>query len=125
MTYTIYRAPGWHGKPHDPVVATTDDRRRAAMLAGERIDIHMPGGSNRYDCYALDEHGREVARIESYRCDQCNELVEWGDDGPAGGAAEGRVLECPEGYPSHLVTWLCDDCLAQYEDAEEDAEDDA
>lgn len=108
-TYTIYKAPGWHGEPCDPVLTQTDDEREAAMLAGERVDIRMPGGSNPHNCYAVDADGELVEPIESYRCDECGELVEWGSDGPTG-TLDGEVLECPEAHESHLVTWVCETC---------------
>jgi len=118
MKYTIYQAPGWHGEADDPIIDETDDEREAAMRAGCRIDIHMPGASNRYDAYALDEDGEEVERIESFRCDNCGEIVEWGD-GPIG-AKDGRILECPGGVEKHLVTWLCATCAEGYEEDDED-----
>ena len=58
--YTIYRAAGWHGEPNDPMIAEVEDEREAAMLAGERVDIHMPGASNQYDKYAVDDSGDEI-----------------------------------------------------------------
>ena len=115
MTYTIYRAPGWHGEPTDPVIDTTEDERTAAMRAGCRVDIRMPGQSNRYDAYATDEDGNQVERIESFACDECGEIVEWGESGPVG-TQDGRILECPGGVEKHLVTWLCEDCAEASED---------
>jgi hypothetical protein len=116
--YQIYRAPGWHGEPDDPLIAETDDEREAALRAGCRIDIGMPGASNKYDAYAIDsETGEEVERIESFWCDVCEELVAWGDYGPQGGNG-GRILECPQAAEKHTVTWMCDDCAAEYESDE-------
>jgi hypothetical protein len=94
---------------------TTDEEREAAMRAGCRIDIRMPGGSNKYDAYALDENGDEVDRIESFVCDECEDLVEWGECGPIG-AKDGRILECAGAVEKHLVTWLCSECADAYED---------
>ena len=120
MRYQVYSAPGWHGKPEDPIIMETDDEHEAAMRAGERRDIKMPGGSNRYDAYAVDaETGDEVERVESYRCDVCEELTEWGD-GPIG-MRNGRVLDCPGAIEKHLVTWACPSC-AEDEDEEEEEE---
>ncbi len=109
MEYTVRKAPGWHGEPCDPVVCTTEDEREAAMLAGCRVDIHMPGNCNSNDCYAEDEDGHRIDPIESFRCDDCGELCEWGDSGPWG-TMDGKILECPGGVEKHLVTWVCDDC---------------
>ena len=114
MTYTIYQTPGWHSEPTDPVIASIDDEHEAALRAGERVDIHMPGNCNAHDCYALDEDGDCVEPVESFRCDKCEELVEWGDSGPIG-TMEGKVLECPDAMETHLVTWLCKDCAVEYE----------
>ena len=109
MRYQVYQAAGWHGEPSDPLLMETDDERRAAMLAGERVDIKMPGGSNRYPAYAVNaETGERLERIESYICDRCGELTEWGD-GPQG-IYNGRIHGCPASLPKHLVTWVCDDC---------------
>jgi len=117
MKYTIYKAPGWHGESDDPIIGTTDDERDAAMRAGCRIDIEMPGASNKYDAYATDEDGNEVDRIESFRCSICGELVEWGD-GPMG-AHNGRLLDCPQSVEKHLVTWMCASCADEFEDTED------
>ena len=108
-TYTIYKAPGWHGEPSDPVIEVTDDEEYAAMMAGCRIDIKMPGNSNRYDKYAADEDGQRVDRVDSFACDSCGELTKWGADGPHG-CMDGEVLECPEVIGKHLVDWVCEDC---------------
>lgn len=109
MAYTIYQAAGWHGEPEDPVIGRTEDMHEAAMMAGERVDIRMPGGSNPHDCYALDEDGERIDPIESYRCDRCGELFEWGDDGPTA-ADDGYIIDEPGVYESHLLTWLCGSC---------------
>lgn len=119
MTYTIYRAPGWHNEPTDPVIGVTDDEHEAAMMAGERCDIKMPGSCNAHDCYALNENSERVEPIESFRCDNCGELVEWPEYGPIG-AMGGRILECPDAVEKHLVTWLCESCAEQWEDDDED-----
>ncbi len=108
--YTLYRAPGWHSEPEDPEICQVETEEEAALLAGERIDIHMPGGSNRYDSYALDEDGNRVDRIMSYRCDECDEVIPWGDDGPVGLDDAGEILECPGGREKHTVTWVCEHC---------------
>jgi uncharacterized protein YlaI len=113
MTYTIYSRPGWHGEAYDPVIDTTESEREAAMLAGCRIDIHMPGACNKHNMYALDEDGNRVEPIESFRCDACGELTEWGESGPVG-AMDDRILECPQAAEKHLVTWLCDDCAENF-----------
>ena len=115
MKYTIYKAPGWHGDPTDPIIRETDDEREAAMRAGCRIDIKMPGGSNKYDAYATDEDGNELPRIESFCCDSCGKIVEWGEGGPSG-AYNGRLLDSPGSVEKHLVTWLCDGCAETYEE---------
>lgn len=115
MAYKIYQSPGWHGEPSDPVIHETDDEREASLMAGRRVDIKMPGGSNRHDCYALDSDGDTVAPTESFACDGCGELHEWGDDGPQG-AMDGRILECAEAAEKHLVTWLCCECVQEYDD---------
>ena len=110
-SYTIYRAPGWHGEPSDPVIGRTDDEREAAMRAGCRVDIKMPGQCNRYDAYAVDDDtGERLEAIPSFRCDHCGELIRWGNYGPTG-VYEGRVLECAGGMDKHLVDWVCDDCV--------------
>lgn len=111
--YTIYRAPGWHGEPEDPVIGTTNDEREAAMTAGCRADLGMPGNCNPHDCYATDEDGKKVDRIESYRCGDCDELIEWGD-GPTG-MMGGEILECAGAVESHLVTWVCEGCAEKCE----------
>lgn len=114
--YEIYKAPGWHSELDDPVIATTDDARDAAMRAGCRADLRMPGGSNCYDAYTIDTtDGSEVERIESFRCDHCHELIEWAKEGPYG-ALEGQLLDCPEAVEKHLVTWLCEECAANLDD---------
>lgn len=113
-TYRIFKAPGWHREPADPMTHETDDEREAAMMAGERVDIHMPGNCSSHDCYAEDEDGETVTPIESFRCDVCDELFEWGECGPQGGYG-GSLLECPEGMEKHLVTWMCDACADEYE----------
>ena len=113
--YTIKRRSGWHGQPTDPTIETTPDVEHAALRAGCRIDIHMPGGSNPYDAYAVDEDGEEVEPIDSFCCDECGELIPWGEYGPTG-TMGGKVLECPQGVESHLVTWMCDDCAAALDD---------
>lgn len=115
MNYTVYRAAGWHGEPDDPVVLETDDEKEAAMLAGCRVDIGMPGSCNPYDAYATDEDGDEVDRIESFCCDECGELTEWGEYGPTG-TMDGEVLECAGGVEKHLVTWVCDECADECAD---------
>ena len=112
MMYTVHRAPGWHGDPGDPVIMTTDDEREAALRAGCRVDLGMPGASNKYDAYAVGEDGEEVDRIESFCCDGCEKLVEWGWGGPIG-AMDGKVLECAAAVEKHLVCWLCEDCTDQ------------
>lgn len=109
MSYTIYRAPGWHREPYDPPICTTDDRDEAALMAGERVDIRMPGGSNPHNCYAEDEDGELIDAVDSFRCDECGELHAWGDDGPTG-AIDGQILPEPGAHESHLVTWICEDC---------------
>lgn len=106
--YEIYQAAGWHGYPEDPLICTTEDRREAALMAGCRVDMGMPGQASPYSCYALDEDGNEVARIDAYCCDRCDGLFEWGD-GPIA-TREGRILECPESVPNYLITWLCGSC---------------
>ena len=111
--YTIYKAAGWHGEPSDPVIGTTDDENEAAMRAGCRADIGMPGNCNKYDAYATDDAGGELDRIESFRCDSCEKIIVWGD-GPTG-AMDGEILECPESVEKHLVCWLCDDCAEDCE----------
>jgi len=114
--YAIYQAPGWHGQPDDPVICTTDDETRAAMRAGCRADIGMPGDCNHYDCYAVDtETGEQVEPIESYCCDDCGELNEWGGDGPIG-TMDGEILSYPDSAEKHLVHWVCEDCASDYED---------
>ncbi len=112
MHYTIYRAPGWHGEPTDPVIGHVETERQAALMAGERVDIRMPGGSNPHDCYAVDEDGELVDPIESFRCGACGELTEWGDgeEGGPTGTQDGQVLPCPGAVESHTVTWVCEDC---------------
>jgi len=109
--FTMYRAPGWHGEPDDPIIGETDDRQHAAMRAGLRVDLGMPGDSNKYDAYATDEDGTEVDRIESFQCDECGEIVEWGN-GPIG-TMDGRILGCPQAVEKHLVTWVCEECAAE------------
>ena len=116
--YTIYKAAGWHGESNDPAIATTDDEREAAMRAGCRQDIGMPGDCNKYDAYAVDEEGNKIERIESFCCDMCGELCEWGN-GPLGGM-DGKILECPGGAEKHLVTWMCEECSYSYEEEEDD-----
>lgn len=107
--YAVKLAPGWHGEPCDPVVRRTRDERKARLMAGQRVDIKMPGACNRYRYYAVDEKtGEELDRIESFKCDACGRLVEWGD-GPIG-TSDGRILECPQATPKHLVDWLCESC---------------
>lgn len=109
--YQIYRAPGWHGQPTDPVIEETDDALAAAMRAGCRVDIGMPGQCNRHDAYAIDTAtGERVEPIESYCCDACGDLIEWGD-GPIG-AMNGQILGCPEAAEKHL---LCHDCAEAYQ----------
>lgn len=119
MTYTIYRAAGWHGEPTDPVIGETDDRREAAMRAGCRVDLSIPGECNRYDAYVVDEHGERVEPVESYQCDCCEALCGWcgngSSDGPIG-TRDGVVLECPAAWPSHLVTWMCPTCADALDD---------
>lgn len=117
--YHVKRAAGWHNEVVDPTIMTTDDRTEAAMRAGCRIDIRMAGHSGRYDAYAVDDDGHEIERIESFRCAVCGKVVEWGEDGPTG-IKDGRVLECPDAAETHLVSWVCDDCLASLEDADTD-----
>ena len=109
MEYTVHQAPGWHGAPSDPVIMTTDDIHAAALRAGCRVDITMAGTSSKYDAYAVDEDGEKVDRIESFCCDSCEELVEWGEDGPIG-TMGGEILECPQTAKNHLVSWVCEDC---------------
>lgn len=112
MTYFIHKAPGWHNEPEDPVIETTEDETYAAMRAGRRIDIHIPGGSNRYDAYAVDGDGGPVKPIESFCCEHCSELHAWGEYGPVG-TSEGKTLECPEAMDRHLVEWICEGCEAE------------
>lgn len=121
--YRVYRAPGWHGRPTDPLIHETDDEREAAMMAGCRVDLGMPGQSNRYSAYAVDPDGEPVDRIESYECDECGRLHEWGDHGPIG--VHGGIILGPPPVPveSHLVTWCCPDCADAIE-AERGDEDD-
>ena len=108
-TYTVYRAPGWHSEPDDPVIMETLEKEDAAMRAGCRVDIHMPGGCNPHDAYALDDDGELIDPIESFQCEECGELCEWGKYGPVG-TMRGEVLECAGAMESHLVTWLCREC---------------
>lgn len=117
--YHIYRAPGWHGEPSDPLIERTNDERYAAMRAGCRIDIGMPGQCNRHDAYAEDKDGNRVEPIESFFCDACEELVEWGETGPVG-VMDGRILECPGGVEKHLVTWICESCADTFEESEDE-----
>ncbi len=109
--YRVFQAPGWHGEPNDPCIMETEDRQAAAMRAGERADIGMPGHCNPYDAYAQDEDGNDLDLIESFRCEACEELIEWGEYGPTG-TMGGKVLECAESVEKHLVTWLCTDCAS-------------
>lgn len=110
MTYTIYKAAGWHSEPDDPEIMRTDDEETAALRAGCRIDISIPGGSHKYDAYAVDnDTGEVIDRIESYQCDECGEIVAWDDDGPTG-TYNGEILECAESMESYLVTWVCPAC---------------
>jgi hypothetical protein len=119
--YNVYKAAGWHGDPTDPVILETDDEHEAAMRAGCRADIGMPGSCNPYDSYATDaETGDLVEPIESFCCDSCGEIVEWGEYGP-NGAIDGRLLECPQAAEKHLVCWICDSCA---DDCADDADDD-
>jgi hypothetical protein len=108
MKYTIYRAPGWHGEAFDPVVCTTEEKSEAMLIAGCRADIGMPGDCNKFSAYATDADGQDVGRIESYRCADCGELVEWGD-GPTG-MMDGEVLDSPGSVEKHLVSWVCEEC---------------
>lgn len=119
--YTIYRAAGWHGEPEAPIIGETDDKREAALRAGCRADLGMPGGSNPYDAYAEDEDGNEVDKIMSFCCDECGEIVEWGEYGPTG-TMKGKILECPEAMESHLVTWICEDCASDLDEEEDEEE---
>lgn len=114
MKYEVREAPGWHNKVNDPVIFTTEDEAEASMWAGMRIDLIMPGNCNSYCHYAVDEDGNEVERIESFRCDECGELVEWGEHGPVG-TKDGEILECPRAMEKHLVTWVCEDCAEKME----------
>jgi len=110
--YIIYRAPGWHGEPKDPVIATTNDRNKAAMMAGTRVDIYMPGECNPYDRYAVDSKtGEHIERVESFFCDKCEQLTPWGIDGPVG-LKDGRIFDYPGTSEKHLVSWLCHSCAA-------------
>lgn len=110
--YKIYQSPGWHSQPDDPEIGSTDDEREAAMLAGERIDIHMPGNSNKYDSYAIDaETGERLTPLDSYRCDMCDSLYEWGA-GPIG-TMDGEILECARAVEKHRVTWVCEACASR------------
>ena len=109
--YQVKSLPGWHCEPEDPEIYETDDAREAAMQAGCRMDLVMPGNSNRYNAYAVDSHGCEVERIDSFCCDECADLTEW-NDGPTG-TMDGEVLECPEVVEKHLVMWICDECAAE------------
>jgi len=118
MKYIVRKAPGWHGEPHDPVILETDDEEEAAMRAGCRVDIKMPGDSNPYDAYALDEEDEWVERIESFSCGKCGELTPWGEYGPTG-TMDGRVLECAGAVEKHLVTWVCDGCASDMTDEAE------
>ncbi len=106
MSYAIYQGAGWHGEASDPVVAVVDTMEEAAMIAGCRQDIRMPGDCNPYDCYAVDEDGEEVERVDSYWCDGCGELTQWGEYGPTP-IVEGKFCE---GVEKHLVDWHCEDC---------------
>lgn len=119
--YTVYKAAGWHGEPIDPVILRTDDEREARMRAGCRIDIHMPGFCNRYDAYATDEDGDRVEPIESFQCEECGGIEEWGEDGPIG-TKDGRWLECVGSREKHTVTWVCQSCAdgmpGEYEEDE-------
>ena len=114
MKYTIYQAAGWHGEPEDPVLATTDDEREAAMRAGCHADLGIPGNCNTYDAYAMDEDGNPVEPIDSFCCDKCGKLVEWGEYGPTG-TMDGKVLECAGAVDKHLVTWVCENCAEDME----------
>lgn len=111
--YTLYRAAGWHTEPTDPVIGHPASRRDAALAAGERVDLRMPGSSDPHDCYAVDEDGAEVEPVQSYRCDACGELHEWDDDGPTG-TKDGEVLLCPAAHESHTVTWVCEQCALDH-----------
>ena len=107
--YTIYQMPGWHGEPENPIILETDDEHEARLWAGLRLDHRMPGASNRYPYYACDKNGREVERLDAYRCADCGEMIPWGDDGPVG-MMGGEVLECPQSVETHLVSWVCEKC---------------
>jgi hypothetical protein len=84
------------------------------MIAGCRVDIGMPGGCNKYNAYAVAENGNQVERIESYCCDDCERLIEWGADGPIG-TMDDEILECAESVEKHLVTWVCEECAEEME----------
>ena len=112
--YTVFRAPGWHGEPSDPIILETDDEREAAMRAGLNVSLGMPGDCNTHDAYAQDGDGNPVEPIMSFCCDKCGELTEWGESGPTG-TMDGRVLECAGAMESHLVTWVCDECAEEME----------
>ena len=112
--YTVHQAAGWHNESTDPVIMQTDDEQEAKLRAGCRADISMPGGCNRYDAYAVDDDGRDIGRIESFRCNECGEIVPWGETGPVG-TMGGKILDCPGSVEKHLVSWLCDDCAEKIE----------
>jgi len=118
MMYRVLQAPGWHGDPDDPLLMETEDEREAAMRAGCRADINMPGQCNQHDAYAVDEDGNEVDRIESFRCGECGEIIEWGDNGPQAGV-DGELIDGGS-VEKHLVTWLCDSCAESYEEEDGD-----
>ena len=120
MAYTVYRAPGWHGEPTDPIIYRTNDETEARLRAGCRVDIKMSGRCDRYDAYAVDdETGERVEPIPSFRCDHCGVLIRWGNYGPGPtGVYEGRVLECARSMEKHLVDWVCDDCVDCVDDTE-------
>ena len=110
-TFHVYQAPGWHGQPDDPCILVTHDEREAAMRAGERADLRMPGDCNQYDAYAEDADGNRVEPIESFCCDACGKLAEWGEHGPTA-MKDGEIAE---GMETHLVDWVCDDCFERSE----------
>lgn len=111
--YTIRNAAGWHNQISAAIITTTDSEDEAALRAGCRADIRMPGGSGKYDAYATDEDGDEIERIESFLCADCGEIVAWGENGPTG-TMGGEIMECPGSVESHRVSWVCGKCAENY-----------
>jgi len=114
MKYQVYQVAGWHGEPDDPLLHETDDEQEASLMAGERMDIHLPGDSNKFAKYATDSDGEVLDRIESFTCGECSKLFPWGQHGPTG-IVDGRIQERGDATPDHLVVWVCDDCSDEFD----------